>query len=258
MSVKHEIFELMHAEIDGVATEAQRARLQTALADSPEAREEYARLQGVTRLLAEVKSVEPPAHLTADVMRAIRNRRHASGGGWIQRLRDLWPGGRVALPYAYAAAAGAAIGILGLQVLTGSRTLGPDMFERDAAATIGTLSGIPAGRTELTGTAVRGSASVRRLDGSLALDVDLTSQGPVDVSLAFDPAAAQFLGISNRTGGADRIQIADGTIRWSQSRSERVTVLFAPRRGGSSRIEVGISGRDGIAGHGTVELPARN
>lgn len=258
MSVTPEILELMHAEIDGVANEVERTRLREALAGSAEIREEYARLQGVTRLMAELKPVHPPAQLTSEVMRAIRARRRAAAGGWVQRLRDLWPGGRVALPYAYAAAAGAALGILGFQVLAGSRTHGSDLFERDAAATIGAPSGTPAGRTELTGTAVSGSASVRRLGDSLALDLDVSSQGPAEVSLAFDPSSAQFLGISTRNGGAGRIQVADGTVRWSQARRERVTVLFAPRTAGSSRIEVGVSGEGGIAGGASVELPSRN
>jgi hypothetical protein len=251
--------DLIQADIDGVASEADRARLRDLLANDPEARDEHRRLRSLRDLLAAVPPEAPPAQLAARVMHRVRAERAGSHGGIVRRFLSSWPGGRVAIPYAYAAAAGAAIGILGFHVLTGGGSLGPDALEREATATIGSAPlGVETSRLALTSGTITGSATLRRLDGSLALDVDLPAEGSLDVSIDFDPASVKFIGISNRTGGVDHIEIADGTVRWSQSQPQRVTVFLVPRSEAASQLRVGLSGDGGTSGGRTIDLPGRN
>jgi hypothetical protein len=90
------------------------------------------------------------------------------------------------------------------------------------------------------------------------LDVELPADGTLAVSLAFDPSAVKLVGITNRTGGIDHIQIADGTVSWSQSQPQKVTVFVVPRTRSGSRVAVRFTGAAGAEGGGALELPGRN
>lgn len=258
MTIDSEILDLMNAELDGVLEERDRARLREILARDEAAREEYRRLVAVRDLLATVQPVEPPRQLSADVMRAIRADRAALRGGISRRLRAVWPREGAFFRYAYAVAAGAAIGIIGLNLIAGGGPLGPEIADRDASATLTSRAGRETAHLELAGSGLHGSASVRRVDGSLAVDVDLSVAMPVELSLRFDPRSVEFLGLASRSGGIERIQVVDGTVRWSQAGPQRVRVLLAPRSFAASPMDVGFSGEGGITGGGTVELPGRN
>lgn len=236
MNNSHEIPDLIQRDIDGRLTEEERARLAAHLAVDPAAREEHRRLGSLRDLLAALPPETPPAHLTARVLRDLRARRVAPSG-W-----RFWPGNRVFLGYGYAAAAGAAVALLGVQILTGGRAFGPGPLDQNAVATIGSRSFL----------------SLRTLEGSLALDVEPPTSRHVDVVLAYDPATVRLLGISNRAGGIDRIEAGDGRIQWGQDPAQRVTVLLAPRTPAGSRVEVRFSEAGGSGGSGSVEIPGRN
>jgi len=178
MSIHPEILELIHTAIDGVATEAEQIRLRDAIARDPAVRDEYRRLQGLSELLSHVEPEEPPAQLVPSVMRAIRARRG--------RVRAFWPGGRVALRYAYAVAAGAVIGALGLHLASGGSLFAPAVPERDAGATIGASAG--AGRLDLAPAGVQGFATLRMSPSGTAIGLDLNATGRVEFVLRYDPA----------------------------------------------------------------------
>lgn len=253
-----ELENLMHAALDGVASSSQKARLAELLSRDPAAAEEFRRLEGLRELLASVPRAEAPGDLTARVMRAVRTEKAKPQGGVLRRFVASWPGGRTAFPYAYAAAAGAAVGILGWQALTGGGRFGPGAIEREAAATIGSApAGVETGRLSIAAGSARGTATIRSLDDSLAIDVNLPVNGPLSVRLGYDPASVKFIGIANRNGGVDSFQIADGAVSWSQSRPQRVTVFLMPRSQSGSRLEVQVLGADG-SGDGALELPGRN
>jgi len=178
MSIHPEILELINAAIDGVATEAERLRLRDAITRDAAVRDEYRRLQGLSDLLARVEPEEPPEQLAPSVMRAVRARR----GG----VRAFWPGGRVALRYAYAVAAGALIGVLGLHLASGGSLFGPAVPERDAGATIGASAG--PSRLDLAPAGVRGFATLRPSPSGTAIGLDLRATEPVEFVLRYDPA----------------------------------------------------------------------
>ncbi len=178
MSIHPEILELIHAAIDGVATEAEQIRLRDAIARDPAVRDEYRRLHGLSELLSRVEPEEPPAQLVPSVMRAVRARR----GG----VRAFWPGGRVAVRYVYAVAAGALIGALGLHLASGGSLFAPAVPERDAGATIGTPAG--AGRLDLAPAGIEGFATLRISPSGTAIGLDLKAQEPVEFVLRYDPA----------------------------------------------------------------------
>jgi len=76
--------ELMNAEIDGVATEAQRAALAQLLQRDPSAREELEALRAVADLLGRTRAPQAPENFAEGVMTMVRRVRET---GWIARLR---------------------------------------------------------------------------------------------------------------------------------------------------------------------------
>jgi anti-sigma factor RsiW len=240
MNAHHDHDDLIQRDIDGRITGEERTRLASLLASDPTAREEHQRLAGLRDLLASLPKEEPPAHLSVKVLRDIRARRGARGA-W-----SFWPGGRVALGYGYAAAAGAALAILAVHVATGGRAFGPEPSPGSAAATIGSAT---AGGSWL---------SYRGVDGNIALDVAAPGKGTLDVTVAYDPSAFQLVGITNRNAGIDKVAAEGGEIRWTQDRPQRVTVLLSPRKTGGARVEVKYSAQGGVLGGGSVELPGIN
>jgi anti-sigma factor RsiW len=186
MKIPDEILDLIHAELDGVATDAQKARLREAIASDPAVRDEHRRLLGLCEALAQVAPEEPPAHLVPGVMWSVRSQRRASRSGILDRVRDAWPGGRVAIRYAYAVAAGAVIGILGLHMASGGSLFGPAVPDRDASATLMPVDSV--NRLDLAKAGVRGFATLRPSAGGAAIGLDLAATEPVELVLRFDPA----------------------------------------------------------------------
>ena len=76
--------ELMNAEIDGVATEAQRAALAQLLQRDPSAREELEALRAVADLLGRTRAPQAPENFAEGVMTMVRRVRET---GWIARLK---------------------------------------------------------------------------------------------------------------------------------------------------------------------------
>jgi hypothetical protein len=185
MSIHPEILELIHAEIDGVASEAELIRLRDAISGDAAVREEYRRLRGLCDILSRVEPAAPPPQLAPSVMRAVRAQGNQFGGKLFSHFRSFWPGGGLAVRYAYAVAAGAVIGILGFHLVVGSGN-GPWVPERDARATIApTQAG---GRLDLTPAGVPGFATLKSSPAGTAIGIDLSAKEPVEFLLRYDPA----------------------------------------------------------------------
>jgi hypothetical protein len=187
MSIQPEILELIHAEIDGVATEAEQARLRDVISRNSEAREEYRRLRGLFDVLGQVEPAAPPPQLACNVMREVRARRDAMHLGITGRIRAFLPSGRLAIRYAYAVAAGAVLGVVGLHLVSGGGFFGPAIPERDAGATLAPYTGTR--RLDLGAAGVRGVATLQPSASGNSIGLDLDSATPVELVLRYDPVA---------------------------------------------------------------------
>jgi hypothetical protein len=186
MSIHPDILELIHAEIDGVASEAELIRLRDAINGDTAVREEYRRLRGLCDILSRVEPAAPPAQLAPGVMRAVRAHGTAVGGGLFGGFRSFWPGARPAIRYAYAVAAGAVVGILGFHLVTGGSGYGPTVPERDARATFAPSRGQT--RLDLTAAGIQGFATLTPSPAGAAIGLDLSAKEPVEFLLRYDPA----------------------------------------------------------------------
>lgn len=187
MSLQPEVLELIHAEIDGVATAAEQVRLRDLIARNSEVREEYRRLRGLLDVLGQVEPAAPPAHLAANVLREVRTRREAMNLGFAARIRAFIPNGRLAVRYAYAVAAGAVLGVVGLHLVSGGGFFAPIVPEREAGATIASYPGKT--RLDLRPAGVRGVATLQPSASGNAIELDLETATPVDLLLHYDPSA---------------------------------------------------------------------
>ena len=186
MSLQPEILELIHAEIDGVATTADQVRLRDLISRNSEVREEYRRLRGLFDVLGQVEPSAPPAHLAGNVLREVRARREATIVGFAGRIRAFFPNGRVTVRYAYAVAAGALLGVVGLQLVGGGSFFGPVVPERHAGATIAPYPG--KSRLDLRPAGIRGVATLQPSASGNAIELDLETATPVDLVLHYDPS----------------------------------------------------------------------
>lgn len=251
-----DIDELVQAEIDGCATDEQRAALAARLARDPAARDEARRIRALAETLDRLEPVAAPPEMVDAIMRSIRSEPKAGPRGLWSRLRAGWPSGRFVLPYAYAAAAGAALCFVALQALGGALPFVRPIHPGDAVGTIGAGAGSPLQTLDLAAAGVPGTATVRAVDGRTALDVEIGGSVPVDVGVAFDPAAAEFLGIADRTSGLEHVVVEPGAVRWSQAPGRGVTVLLASRGSAEANVRVGIDGAGGRREAGVVRLPS--
>ncbi len=186
MSINPEILELIHTEIDGLATPAEQAKLRDAIAADPAVRDEYRRIRGLFDVLSRVEPVAPPPQMAPNVMREIRARREAARVGFTGRIRAMWPGGRLALRYAYAVAAGAVVGVVGLHLISGGAFFGPAIPSGDVTATIAPHRGSTS-RLDLSPAGVRGVATLRPSGSGSSIDLDLDASAPVELVLKYDP-----------------------------------------------------------------------
>lgn len=186
MSIHPEILEIIHAEIDGVATEAELIRLRDAINADAAVRGEYRRLRGLCDILSRVEPAAPPTQLAPSVMRAVRAHGSAVGDGVWGRIRSFWPGGGPAIRYAYAAAAGVIVGILGFQLVTGGTGFSTAIPESDAGATLAPSRA--GGRLDLSAAGVAGFATMKPSAAGTAIGLDLTAKEPVELLLRYDPA----------------------------------------------------------------------
>jgi len=159
MSTRFE--ELANAVLDGVATPAERAELDAAIAREPAAREQWEQLQATFAQLGRLTAPAPPADLKPAVMRAIRAESGASGN--VRATRS--PMFEV-FRWSSAFLAGAAAGILIWTMATGSHAVG----DLPASAT---MMPPPAGttleRTTLEAGRARVEIEARDVGGDLEL-----------------------------------------------------------------------------------------
>jgi hypothetical protein len=249
--------DLIQAEIDGVATLEESGALNAWAERDSSVRDQLREMRKLADLLADVERVAPPPGLASGVMRAIRASNDSRARTPLARLRALWPSGRTALPFAYAAAAGAAACFLLIRALPGGSPSGSWVGEADVVGTMMAPSGEPIGHKEIAAPGVRGEASLRKAGGSLVIEIDLESPESAAVGLRFDPAEATVLGVAGGPAGLRGLDVADGVVRFSERSGQRVRVLVSPRGTTPASISIELTGEGDLRAQGTLQLPAR-
>lgn len=217
--VEQAYLELIHKEIDGVITPAEKSRLANYLKANPEARKVHRELTGLARALDELPALDPPPGLKSGILGRI-----AAGNNRTQRSGDA---GRWRLAYGFAA--GLAAGLL-LLALAG------DFFQGETTLNIADLQGtlvisespgegaIAAHPLEAPG--VSGELRLRHTADTGILALDISAAAETAITLRYDDDTLQLSGFIAREGGVAALDNHDGRIRFRHQGSNRYSLIF--------------------------------
>ena len=249
--------DLIQAEIDGLATPEEREALRAWAERDPSVREELREMRGLADVLARVPTVAPPQDLAAGIMRAVRLSKERPARRPLAELRALWPSGRTFLPFAYAAAAGAAACFLAIRAFSGGAVPGSSVPDSAAVGTMMAPSGDLIGHSELVAPGVRGQASLRKAGSSYAIEISLETPESGEIGVRFDPNDTLFVGIAGPSHGLVRVESAEGVVHFSQQSNQRVNVILASRVPHATRVSMELTGGSGRSAEGTLEIPGQ-
>jgi anti-sigma factor RsiW len=239
-------WELLHRAVDGEANEAESSALEARLAREPELAAAHRALLGVGRTLSEVGLVDPPPDLVTGVMRRLRPQTPSpSPAGWLTG----WAVRRPVLALASTLALGLAAG-----VLVGGLS-GTGLPPVDPSSVLGTLlpSGAPdalpvVDEARIEEAGIRAAALVRRGPGVVVAELEILSEGPVDVSIEVDPSGLrpsgfECLGARSPAG----VVIEAGEVWLRDATSGRCFVSLAVLRPAPGPVAVRVRGEMGAA-----------
>jgi len=231
---------LLQDELDGVASPEGSKRLRERLAQSAEVRARRQELQTVTRALDQVRMEEAPADLKEGVMAAIAaaERPSPARAGWVEN-----PGGasrrRPVFAWAYPFLAGAVAGGLLIALVTGN--LAPRArtdLPVSGAMIPGSDRGTLVDHRELRLGTARVALETRRTADGVGVGFDLAQAPGVELTMEFDIAALQPVGLQWERPGRQQAELEAGTVRLRMMEDGRGTVLLSALRAGDALVRV--------------------
>jgi hypothetical protein len=214
-----DFLDLANRVIDGVGTEYDRAALEAVLHDSTQRRLDYEQLVALSSILNAVRPVDPPADLRERILASLPLNVEKEPVSWVSRVRESIIDSIRARPrtsLAYAVVSGLLVGVVAFGALSGTvRTDDSNMF--------GTMSDY---RSEDGFLRIDEARTVDEgLDASMVLvasqdafrvEIDLASDGPVDVALSIEPAAIMWAGVLRADASSDlRAVVGENTVTLS-------------------------------------------
>jgi hypothetical protein len=231
--IEPEIIERMNLVIDGVATPAQRAKLDEYLATHPDARSYYDALSQLVRRLHADPIPEPPAELEPRILDAIHQtpafapaRDSEPSTPWLKgflapRLRPWSTFGL-----------GLATGVFLLAAIQwgrpgfwdAARDINPSHVSGSMVSERAPLGSIP---VETEAGSVSGSAAIYAAGREVAVEVRLQSTVAVEWTVAFDPDAWTLLRVERHGVATSAFAANRGIVRGLHTGEGAVTVTFA-------------------------------
>lgn len=217
--------ELIHAEVDGKATDNELSTLREYLGSHPEAQEVRADLAKLTNVLSQVEQVETPSDLHTSILAALPPRRPVLET--VARNSSPWRSRIPFIRYGYALAAGLLIGA----ALTGIafRSLTPleksDMYgtlaARQNAARYDAV-----GQTSLDYPDLGGSIQLSRSGSNSMIVFDLHSQKAVEVQVRFGGGQAGLMSFDQQPGAVPSFEAKEGTISFQSEGKQHTTIIL--------------------------------
>jgi hypothetical protein len=227
--LREKYLELMHAEMDGEATDKELATLREYLVRDPEAQRVHAELAKLTDTLNQVEMVETPRNLHASIMAALPQRRFSpesavrNGSPWRLRIPLI--------RYGYALTAGLVLGA----VLTGVafRNLSP----QEKSDVYGTLA-VPENahhyvaveQMKLNSPGLGGSVELGRSGSNSMIVFDLHGKEPVEVEIGFDGRQGGLTSFSQQPDSIHSFEVKGGSISFQSEGQQRSTVILTSEK----------------------------
>jgi hypothetical protein len=213
MVIEPKYVELMHAELDGEISDAERIDLAEYLEANPKAQTMRAELADLCGALDELAPMDPPPHLKYAILdslqksRSTRESRKSSGFGWRRLLAAP------ALRHSVAFAAGAILTF----ALVSSNQISDQAFD-DVTGLVGTISDAapnPSGQNiiRLTSNEIAGMVSVRGAGSLNVIDFNLAAEGPVEIVAEYSDYNLWFKGFAQLESDNAEILADQGLVR---------------------------------------------
>ncbi|MFQ5650623.1 MAG: anti-sigma factor family protein [bacterium] len=178
-----QIKQLVNQGIDGDLSKKERAKLESYLLESPEARSYLKMLQELDRTLRQVKAEAPPRHLKKAIMKSIGHRQRA--GERASPTRRSWPRPRINWSYAFSFSAGVAAGAL-VFALLGTRLSEGKMARSNLTGTLLPAPNAQPFETIIDLPEIAGKVGWTASPDVAVVELALDSQVPLQVTLEFD------------------------------------------------------------------------
>lgn len=225
--------ELIHADIDDVLPESDRAELARHLLGDQEARSLHRDMQGLHETLAALGQADVPEALQQSLMAAIpaaasgaaaRTGRRARGAGW-----QAWRLG--------ALAAAAAVGALVLK-------LAPSIDRVDGQGAVGTLAApptvvSPGSALRLDRPEIAGSVRLWQSGSSLVVELDVALHDALDVTAEHDGHTATVTGLQPAGSGPQHVRLE---LPAGAEPGGTVSVRFSSKGRVIEEVALGLSG----------------
>jgi hypothetical protein len=194
MSIDPKYVELMHADIDGEISSADKAALAAFVANNAEARALHADLLAVHESLNSLPELDSPQHLKHTIMASIGEKNQAAPNANGTFLQSVFAA--PAFRYAATFVAGSVLTLS----LVSSDIIWQSTFD-DVTGLVGTISedvsaSSGAQATPIEHRDVAGSVTLRSSGPILIVDFDLVSSKPVDIVASYTDRSVWFNGFA--------------------------------------------------------------
>ncbi|MSQ99473.1 MAG: hypothetical protein EXR85_09310 [Xanthomonadales bacterium] len=236
------IIDLIQADVDGELAAHDRAELSRELLQSQEARKFRDDMVRINELMASIPSLDPPAGLQNKIANAIKLPKRAQlparSSRWFQ------PAG-----YGLSLAAGLLMGV-GIAQFSTKDT-------QDLSAVVGTMMSHTEVQQGSAGESlavsldyVQGNIKRSYLDQALALEFDLKSVEPVEITIDLSSTGLRFGGFADqeRAAAVEKFEVSNGKVHLVSSGNQQYVLFLRNEPEGATGLQdIGIS----LAQHGT-------
>ena len=235
------IADLIQADVDGELPEHDRAELSRELLQSQEARKFRDDMIRIKGLMASIPSLDPPAGLHHKIINAIKLPKHLQFSAHPSRWSKLASYGPAS--YGLALAAGLLMGI-GVAQVSPKET-------QDLSAVVGTMMSQPESQQGSAGQTlaisldyVQGNIKRSYLDQMVALEFDLKSIEPVEITVDLSGTGMRFGGFADQemASAVEEFEVSNGKVHLLSRGNQQYVLFLRNEPEGTARSQdIGIS-----------------
>ena len=248
MAIDENYIELINADIDGELNDADKAELETYLAENAEARELHAELAALCDSLDGVEAETPPPHLRHVIMSSVKPKpAQEPSPGFFESLFAT-----PALKYAATFAAGV---ILTLTIID-SDEMSNSAFD-DMTGMVGTVAdpvhGDPAGSVSVNKAEVAGFVSLSSTDSLLILDFDLVANEPIQIEAEYTDQTIWFNGFAQLESSGTSVSAETGRVTLGMEGKRRYAVYLHNSRGRGTTVNLRFKSGDQVVHEASID-----
>lgn len=250
--------ELIHRDIDGLASPEEQRELALVLESSEDAKDEHARMRTLCELLDGATSADPPPGLRDAILARIPVARGApvtSVALPAAGHRPSWGPGRGARRSRLGLAAALAATVGGVALLL---FRAPDFQQLDPASLAGTI-GQPAPGTaslRLEGEPLAGNIFLQRHTHGFTIEITMDTSRPIGLVAGAAEGPLMLQGLLPLGGEPTDLSEDAGRIHMLHSGRQHYSLVVTPSVSGASTIQLGFYDGDALIREDRLVLPA--